>query len=653
MINKLVVKNLRANKKENTTFILSNALVYAMIFVLYTLTKNEYVLSRNQHLISIMQFGVFVLSGIAIVFTLYSQRFMFKKRARELSLYQVLGLEKKHISAMLSRESLFIFMITTVLTGMTGYTMGVVSFLLHGKILNFNLKAFDIFEFNIWALRVTIGILAFSFILNLIVNVLHIAKKTPAELIRYEKESEKEPKVRLILLILGLITLTAGYGIALTVDDPMGAIVWLFAAVLLVMMGTYCLFTSLSILVLKMMRKNKKYYFKKENFLSISNLLYRLKSNAVSLATITILCSGVILTISVSYSIGQGLKNAKIDYDYQMMASLDEFVMEEREINHQIEELDHKINSNIDKKYFVTYSTAIQTTNDGKIVFGVNPQGNLPQNLSILTITSKAYFEKAFDESLDHLEEDELYYVSTKSSLNHFDKIDIAGKTYKVKYVEDKSDKRIALDKTFVITKDFNTLKEIVAISSAHKNIGLPSGTLNVTVLINQKDGQDLSEYLEEFAVQSSMDFLSQKEQWEFLQGFSGGIFFLSILLSIVLTVITSLVLYYKQISEAEEDRNRYLILKKLGVSEKIATKTIRRQMRSVFLSPIIVAVIHNIVGSKIISAMLRLFGIGSHWNYFKNLILVSAIFVLVYLVAYKLSQNAYKTIVWNDLNPQ
>ncbi len=649
MIQKLVAKNLRVNRKNNTTFVLSNALVYAIIFVLYSLTKNDYVLTRNAHLTSIMQFVAIVLSVIAVVFTLYSQRFMFKKRSRELSLYQVLGLEKKHISKMLLRESLIIFVFASLLTALTGYVIGVLSFLLLRNILNITLDAFSIFEFNIWALVVTVGILFLSFLLNVMINIASIAGKTPVELIHYEKDAEKEPKVNVWLLVVGLICLSMGYAISLTMKDPLNAILWLFVAVVLVIIASYCLFVSLSIFSLKMMRRNKKYYFKKENFLSISNLLYRLKSNAVSLATITVLCSAVIMTISVSYTIGTELEKTYMDDDYELTYSFAQNNLNQEEIASQLKAIDKKFAPSIDRKYLVKYTSFIETTDQGDILLDANPETASLTNAGYVTVTTQDYYEKAFGVKLDTLKDDEIYYVSTNKKFNAFRKIKIDGKTYSVKPVDDKSSKNIVLDKTFIVTKDFKTFEHIITVNSSVKHNGLPMGSLSLVTRINEKDGQDLSSYLRDFAQQNGMEMQSKREQREFLQEFSGGFFFLGVLMSIVLTIITSMVLYYKQISEAEQDRRRYAILKKLGVSEKMAKKTIQRQMRSVFLSPVIVAVIHNLVAGKMIAIMLRLFHVTSYWVYFSNFTVVAIIFVAVYIIAYRLSKRAYENIVWRE----
>ena len=250
---------------------------------------------------------------------------------------------------------------------------------------------------------------------------------------------------------------------------------------------------------------------------------------------------------------------------------------------------------------------------------------------------------------MDDLKDHEIYYASSIKNLNQFEKITLDKTSYHVKPIEDKTNKTIPIDKTFIVTKDFDRFKTIVSMSSSAFNTDSSIASLNLRILVNEKEGQDLSDYLQAFADENAMYIVDQKEQWEVLQVFSGGFLFLGVLLSIVLTIITSLVLYYKQINEADQDRKRYLILKKLGVSDKLATRTIKRQMYSVFLSPVIVAVIHNFVASKIVSTMLKRLGVDSYWIYFKNLLIVSILFVWVYLIAYLLSQKAYKHIVWSD----
>lgn len=650
MISKLVFKNLKSNKNNILTYILANSVIYAVVFVIYSLSTNPYVLEAHHSLLEIILFGALVLSFVSIVFTLYSQRFLFKRRFRELSLYQVLGLQKKHIVKMLYRESVVIFIVTAVLTTIIGYVFGLISFFVLRLILDIQLEAFRIFDFNVPALIVTVFILLVSFTLNILINVFHVAKKTPTELLSYEKDAEKEPKANIVRLIFGLIILSFGYFLALTIKEPQAALFFVFVATILVIIATYLLFTSLSIFLLKTMRKNKRYYYKKENFLSISNLLYRMKSNAVSLATITVFCSAVILVITTSYTLGQIYKEAQPDYDYELTYSIFYDSISEESIESYIRDIDTKLVDSISRSYFPYYSKRIDITASGDFVLELSNSWDKSINYTYFTLTTREYYEKAFNTKLDDLADNEVFLFSNNEHLYQLDEIILNNKTYKTKMIEDKTARHSTRIKAFVVVDDFTLFDEILTICRTDRYPRVISGEMAIAIKINEKKSQELTTYFSNFARNNGMTLTSYKEIQEENQSFSGGFFFLGVLISIVLTVITSLVLYYKQISEAEEDRSRYLILKKLGVSDKMATKTIKRQMRSVFLSPVIVAIIHNIFASQIISKMLLNFEIISYITYFKNLVVIISIFLLVYLLAYLVAQKFYKTITWRNL---
>ncbi|WP_018659127.1 ABC transporter permease [Allofustis seminis] len=648
MINRLVSQNLRANRKNNWIFIVASAVIYALIFVFYSLIDNEYVRTRNEHLVSFITFGAVVSSVIALIFTLYVQRFLFKRRARELSLYQVLGLEKKHIIEMLGKESLCLFLVTATLTTLTGYVIGVISFLSLTRFLHMTLESLTHFKFDPKALLITLGVLMLGCIGNLFLNIVHVARKSPAELMSYDKKAEKEPQVNVLLFILGLLTLGGGYYLALTIKNPLEAIVTLFVAIVLVVIGTYCLFIAGSIFVLKMLRANSHIYYKKENFLSLSNLMYRMKSGSISLATIAILCSAVILTITGSYSLGIGLKDANLESDYELTYYFPDYSKEEIPTKDMIEEKEQSITQTLDAdisyRPFITASRLIKIDQDGVIDYDLQQEKISAEHVNYLTVTTKDYYERAFDVKLPDLQAGEVYYYASRPEIRHLQSIRIGGKTYMTRPIKDKSAKNMALEKIFLVFDTYDPMGEIIAKNANNEGFG---NALRYDLFIDEKAGQHLSETLQAFAASHEMEYVSQKELAQFLEIFSGGLLFIGILLSIIFTVITSFVLYYKQVNEAEEDRRRYLILQKLGVSEKMATHTIQKQMRSVFLSPILVAVVHNLFASHMLSVMLRIFLVRSHMVYLEHLAVVSAVFVVVYLVIYLVAQKAYKMIVW------
>lgn len=639
MITKLAKKNLRANLKNIIPFIISNAIVYAVLFVMVSLTQNEYVRTRHVMLKTMMQFGAAITSFIALIFTIYSQRSIMKRRYRELSLYQVLGLEKKHVSSMLFKESLIIFVIVSILSVLTGYFFGIFSFLVLRKSLNFTLDAFNIFKFETTALIFTIGILLVGFILNIIINIFKISRKSPTELMQYEKEAEKEPKINFITLIIGLICLIVSYIVANKIKLP-ESFIGLFICIFVIVIATYLLFSSLSIFILKAKRKNKKYYYKQENFLSISNLLYRMKSNAISLATITVLCSGVIIALSVSYTLGRSMAEMKLDADYQIDYHFKPNEMLKKDRDDKIKYFDKELEKVNDKKYFLYYQNMVKINSEGEIENLAIEDNMFSPNSVSLTVTTFDEYNKLYSSNLEKLSNNEVY-LSTE--IKGIKQIKLGDKTFIPKKFSGKQDPFMAMNQSYILVNDTNIIDNFINKLNEKES---KNTNYSLKILVNDNKDENLESYLTNFAKQQNLRFTSNRELWQFVQEFSGEFFFLGVLISIVFMVVTSLVLYFKQLSEAYEDKNNYIILKKLGVSETTAINTIKRQMKSVFILPVLVAVIHNIVLVRVVSQMLALFGTRGN-TYLINLIILSAIFTIVYIIIYSIVQRSYKKIVW------
>ncbi|MDO5755366.1 MAG: hypothetical protein Q4P28_03955 [Tissierellia bacterium] len=370
-----------------------------------------------------------------------------------------------------------------------------------------------------------------------------------------------------------------------------------------------------------------------------------MKSNGLSLATIAVLCSGVILTIAMGMSIGQGIKDSIIENDYELVYGLEKSLTEEKALEDKIHRYDEKLPDDVKRKYFPYLTNRVRLDHEGSVEF-LHDFKMFNENEPFATISTAKYYEEAFSERLPELKEDEIYYTTSIHRYHAFKEMKIADKVYKVKEFEikDQSAKNIAIDTTFILVKDHKALEEILHFMRKEA----PDTNLYLRILANDSPGTNHEKNLQAFAKEQGGKFFTQRENQEFIEGFAGGFLYLGIMISIVLTIMSSLILYYKQIVEGHHDQKQFAILKKLGISEKMAIETIGRQMRSVFLFPIIVAVIHNLVASKIMAQLLRLFKIRSYLIYFQNLLLVSIAFIAVYVICYKIAQNAYRKIVWS-----
>lgn len=297
---KLAVTNIKKNGKFYFPYMLTCVGTIAMFYIMCSITFNDGLNSipHNDSLKIILHLGCTVIGLFSVIFLLYTNSFLMKRRKKEFGLFNILGMEKRHISKIMTYETLIISFISVLL----GITVGI----LFGKLIMMALFKFLSFKVSInssiSSKGLIISVILFSaiFLLTLLTNLAKMHLSNPIELLRGGNTGEKEPKTKIILAILGFACVGTGYYIAIVTKSPLQALTLFFLAVVLVIIGTYCLFTAGSIAVLKLMRKNKKYYYKTSHFISVSGMLYRMKQNAVGLANICILSTMVLVMISTT-----------------------------------------------------------------------------------------------------------------------------------------------------------------------------------------------------------------------------------------------------------------------------------------------------------------------------------------------------------------
>ncbi|MDO5062318.1 MAG: FtsX-like permease family protein, partial [Peptostreptococcaceae bacterium] len=305
----LALKNIKANRLLQIPYILANGTMSAMFYIMLSLIHNEYVQSRHSSLPMMMEFGVLITGIVLIIFSLYANRFLMGRRNKELALYGVMGLEKKHIARVLLIEQLVNFTAIAAIAILGGFLIGKLVFWSSNILLQDKNISFDKYSLDLMAIWGTMKIILLNMTLSYLFNIFRVRLSNPIELMNKQFAGEREPKVNWIFLIIGLICMGVGYYIALTVEGSLQSLMHFFTAILFVMAGTYGLFISLSVAVLKMLKNNKKYYYRTSQFISTSGMLYRMKSNAVGLASICILCSGIIVVLAVTLTIYSSVEN--------------------------------------------------------------------------------------------------------------------------------------------------------------------------------------------------------------------------------------------------------------------------------------------------------------------------------------------------------
>lgn len=669
---KLALTNIKKNYRFFIPRILTESGLLGCFFIIFTLAQDERLskLRGGSYLPMIMSFGSVVISILSFILVLYANSFLMKQRKKEFGLYNVLGMEKKHVGRVLFSESL----ISSVSAIVLGEILGVVFYKLCSILICKLLEADIIIGFYFFKpMNVIISALAFLMMdfITFLFNRISIARMKPVELLKSANVGEKEPKIKWASLILGIICLGAGYFIAVTTKDPLAAINIFFLAVLLVIAGTYMLFVSGTIFVLKCLKKNKKYFYTKDHMPAVSGLLFRMKQNAVGLASIAILATGVLIMLSTTVSLYSGcsmaLKKSHPEdlYLYADYAKNGEKIMVPDEViidiaKNAAKEHDLSIKSIVVQEY----GGGIYTFADGKVVSGL--MGEFTLNFSKLmefAIITEDYYEKMCGKKLS-LAENEIAYCP----------ISIGKKTFTDKLVMDDIEFKITetLDSFPVTVTEGSIIKSggiVVANDEVfekllkiqeEKNGNAPGVEHRVAVSYEDRKAMFENGFAMEESIKASLEeYIERDGSCEHsymingvwmdkaeMNGMYGTFLFLGIILGFVCLFSTALIIYYKQISEGYEDRVRFQIMKKIGMSETEVKKTIGSQIILVFFLPLIVAGIHVVFASPILLRLMKLLLLASDSLFFICLAITFAIFAIVYILIYTGTARTYYKIV-------
>ena len=647
-------RNLHANRLLEIPFVLSIGIMFLLFNIMVSLLSNHYVLTRHADLPSVIQFGVVIIAIFTFIFVMYANGFLIKRRNKEFALYGILGLEKKHIRKILFIEYLVLFICALIIGVIGGYIFGKVTFIALNYLLKDTAGSLMDYPFSMKSC-VSTAVLAFVlFVIILIRNNIKIYLATPVQLLGNQHRGEGEPKNRYLFLLLGFILLGAGYAIALTIQGILSSLVYFFSAALLVLLGTYLLYISFSIFILKLQRSNEKFYYKPTHFLSVSGLLYRMKANAVSLASVSILSTGVLITLSVTaaiYSTVQKTVDNVMPREY--LLSSDEIVTTENknEIEHILYTAANQgleVSNGIEDDY-VSYgymTSASRVGNELKVL--KSDQALKPYFMIVRDLAS---YNKRTHQQIE-LKDNEILMCTNQKNLLDLDQVKIGDITYTIHKVPNFIPSTYAVESYGIIAKDFTVMKKIGEVLQM-KNIDTGEYyTPNITANLNWDLKTNVVDKATYFATQStyakehSFDFETREGAIKKAYELNGGFLFLGILIGIIFIVGTVLITYYKQINEGYEDRDKFQIMKKVGLPDQLIHQTSNSQVLWLFFAPLAVATLHSLVASKIVSQLLGLFAVNSYMEYAQMLFAVIGIFFVVYFVIFRLTSRAYYRIV-------
>ncbi|MCI5972598.1 MAG: ABC transporter permease [Anaerococcus sp.] len=648
---KFAIKNLRAHRLVYLPFILSSGIMLMVFNIMASLSGNTYVRERHASLPMIINIGIVIIGILTFIFFIYSTNFLNKRRNKEFALYGILGLEKKHIRKIIFLELFISFLIIGAIGLLGGYIFGKLSFLALNKLMKDVAGGLMDYPFSIKAMVETIMLIALAFLTSLFATSLKIYNSTPVELLADQKSGEGEPKSRYILMVLGFVLLIAGYYIAIRTQGILKSLGYFFLASLIVMLATYLLFMSFSVIYLKR-QKEKNSYYKKERFLAISGLLYRIKSNAISLASISIMSVGVIIALSASLSIYDRIEYSArnvVPREYNLDSPVE---IDENNIEEEKEKLRNIVQGTTAKggkitNDFISYGlfTSIQVEGDKFQTF----MGDGKHKPYFLVACDLDGYNKRVGKDYK-LADDEILLTANQKFMLDKDKIEIADRTYKVKIVDNFIPSNVAIETYGIVVKDFETIKFL---SNELKLFDRDSSSYEDSIIslsanwdVTGIDKMTYRKNLEEYSKDKDINIENADKYLEDAYELYGGFVFLGTIIAIIFLISTILISYYKQISEGFEDRKKYEIMKKIGLEDKLIKKTSASQISYLFGAPLAFAIINSLVASKIVYQLLALFGVMTFMQYGKYFFIMIGVFVVIYYIIFRITNRAYYRIV-------
>lgn len=620
-----------------------------------------------------MTLGMFVLGLFSCIFLLYTNSFLMKRRQKELGLYSVLGMSKTNIAGIMVFEALYIAVI--------GIGGGIAVGILLTKLVSlalFRLMRLPVpFGFSVQPIAIIIVVLFFAglILLTLLANLAKVGRSRPVELLRGGNVGEKEPKANWFLTIVGVLFLGAGYAVAMLVDNPGMAVAVYFLAVFAVIIGTYCLFTSVSIAVLKALRRNKRYYYKAKHFISVSGMLYRMKRNAVGLANICILCTMVMVMVSGTLSLYLGSEeqvNVHCPSDVVVETTYYASSAEDHVYNEETGEETIEYHTPYDAAamdaWFEDYFAGHKLTPSAAkaVEYYSFTAVDSEDHVSLVTAVTAETYAQLTGEPVPELAPGEaLAHVPPNCELgDSFSFLDKDGGTVCIGLVGEAklTAAQIVLNMVAVNwTEDDDDIVLVVPDTAAL--LELVAGQENGSYIWRGQydfDASDeaVSAMVDDYWAASSagtgadagyydmlrINLRSETEQEVY--GLSGGFLFLGVFLGIVFLMATVLIIYYKQVSEGYEDNARFEIMRKVGLSEREARRAIRSQILTVFFMPILVAAIHIAFDFNLVVLLLRLFSLTNVKLTALCTLGTLLVFCAVYAVVYALTARSYYKIV-------
>lgn len=651
LLPRLACLGIKKNASVYIPYIIAGVFSVFIYYIFSSMSHNKMIetVPHSGYLMVFLELGFQLLGIILLPFLIYTNGFLIKRRKKEIGLYSILGMEKKHIAGMLGLETIIVYLITVSLGILSGIVFSKLVFLIMMKVSGLGVNI--TFYFEMRSVFVVLKFFAAAYLINLILNVREVIKSNPAELLQSAKKGEKESKCLWLFALIGIAALFLGYWIAVHTKLNSYIFTDFFCSVFLVIIGTYFLFAAGSIVFLREARKRKHFYYRPDNFITISGMLYRMKKNAASLANICIFSTMTIITLMCTVSLKLGTKSLlEFQYPYDLVLDFETGSFQGKEsLAEKIENLEKEYQVREKEQLHFSYQKLYAEMENGNFIPSQKTEWS---NTVFWLISLEDYNE--MEGAKEELEDNEILIYSTGADYAE-NMFSLGNMAYTVKkeltdlpFEKKAEEVSIRQKEYFIILKNNEEIRRLADSFSSERENEIYSVRLKL-------EGE--SENLEKFSKELVSRFSRQEGLRSYKNSFdsrkdtvamNGGLLFIGVFFGLVFMMFLLLIMYYKQISEGFEDKNNFEIMQKVGMSDKEVQKTIKKQVLIVFFLPLFVAVCHTIVAFQVIQMLM-----GTLYLYDKMLIAacgiaVICLFAVLYLVSYLFTARVYYRIVKN-----
>ena len=656
---RLAWTGIKNNRRLYLPYILTCIGMVAMFYIMLSLSTGEFLdkMRGGTTLGSVLGLGAGVIGFFAVLFLFYTNSFLIRRRKKEFGLYNILGMGKRNIARVLFSETLILAAVSLVF----GLILGAALSKLAELGLAYFVESDAGYDFTVYptAMGYTVLLFVCIFLLLFFKSVGQVGLSNPVELLHSESVGEKPPKANWVFGVLGIVILAAAYYISVTIEQPVAALGWFFIAVLMVIAATYLLFIAGSVLLCRILQKNKRYYYKPNHFVSVSSMAYRMKRNGAGLASVCILITMVLVMIASTSCLYFGKNdvlrsqyphdfNSTVDFD-----TLDEVTQE------NIDKTKAAIDAFMDKNGGISFGICGKSDRvTGELRDGVFYMGDDvydPEYSSFLYIIDLADYNRNTGSSYRLNDGEALVFASSRTYDHDTIRIE-GGREYKVvksdgtiDFIRDTD--MLGFSAVYIVVPDFYSSAEDLLQATEKQGVSQPW-------LQWRYQFDSPADHLTQLEIEEGIwDVIAQAHSGGYglsslagarddFYGSFGGLFFLGIMLSIVFIIAAVLIIYYKQVSEGYEDQSRFEIMQKVGMTKKDIRKSINSQMLTVFFLPLLFAIVHLGFAFPMINKLLLLFGLDNLGLLLLTAAISALVFALFYIIVYRVTSNAYYSIV-------